>query len=309
MNRFKRSNYFLSFLFVCSQLVNGQPGTISKDNLFQLNCGGASMKIDGNKGARIVSFELDGIELLGSSDIHPAMYGSTLWLSPEGKWRGQGILDNGPYTAKKFVGSYLRLVSLNDTTRGFSFEKEFRIHKKSKSFSINYKIVNISEKSQGVAPWEVTRVPTGGLAFIPKGDPQNIPTANMMYPMPEFRDYQEVIWYPYDSSKIAQEKLFMGGGEGWMAYVYRGLIFIKKIPIVGTGKTAPNENNIELYVNKQKTYIELENQGEYEELKPGESLTYQVRWYVRRLPKEIKPEVGNMNLVDHARRIIKRKKD
>lgn len=305
MNQLTRSKYLLSVLFVCSQLVNGQPGTTTRDNLFQLICGGARMEIDGNMGARIVSFEMDGIELLGTRNIHPAMYGSTLWLSPEGKWRGQGILDNGPYTALKSTGSCLRLISLNDTTRGFSFEKEFRIHKRSKSFSIKYKIVNISGSSQEVAPWEVTRVPTGGLAFIPKGNPQNNPTANKMYPMPKIQDYMEIIWYPYDTSKIAPQKLFMGGGEGWMAYVCKDLIFIKKIPIVEAGKTAPDEDNIEIYVNKQKTYMELENQGEYKKLKPGQGLTYEVRWYVRRLPEEIKPEVGNMRLVDLARRIIK----
>lgn len=43
---------------------------------------------------------------------------------------------------------------------------------------------------------------------------------------------------------------------------------------------APNEAEIQIYVNSGKTFIELESQGAYDELKPGESLSYTVRWYL-----------------------------
>jgi hypothetical protein len=307
MDVYKRLILTVLVLVSCCGLVNSQSEenkSVVDDGMYQLTCGDARMKIDGTRGARIVSFEMDGIELMGTKIIHPAMYGSTLWLSPEGKWRGQGLLDNGLYQTKKSTGSYLRLKSLDDTVRGFAFEKEFKTNKKEKSFSIKYTITNIAEKRQEVAAWEVTRVPAGGLAFISKGNSENNPTRNARYPLLNVQDYLETIWYPYDTSTVSAQKCFMDGGEGWVAYTYKGLIFVKKFPVIEKGKAAPNENNIEIYVNREKTYIELENQGAYRKLDPGESLIYEVKWYARQLPSGLSTETGNEALIDYVRRIV-----
>ena len=307
MDMHKRLILIMLVLVACCQLVNSQAEvnkTAIADGIYQLTCGDVTMEIDGNIGARVVSLRMDGIELLGTSLLNRSMYGSTLWLSPEGKWRGQGILDNGTYGLEESTGSYLRLRSLNDTVRGFVFTKEFMTNDMDNSFSINYTITNIDNNDQEVAPWEVTRVPTGGLAFIPKSNPENNPTPNAMYPLLNVQDYIETIWYPYDTLQVSPQKCFMAGGEGWMAYTYEGLIFVKKFPVIENGQAAPNENNIEIYVNREKTYIELENQGEYQKLGNGESLTYEVKWYVRRLPDGIKVETGNKSLIDFAKSII-----
>ena len=43
---------------------------------------------------------------------------------------------------------------------------------------------------------------------------------------------------------------------------------------------APDEAEIQVYVNRGKTYIELESQGAYTTLAPGEQLTWTVKWYL-----------------------------
>jgi hypothetical protein len=309
MDVHKRLILTLLVLVSCCGLDNNQSEenkSVVDDGMYQLTCGDARMKIDGTRGARIVSFEMDGIELMGTKIIHPAMYGSTLWLSPEGKWKGQGLLDNGPYEVNKNKKSVLRFTSSDDTVRGFSFAKEFRAIRKDTSLFIRYIIRNISGVPQEVSPWEVTRVPTGGLAFVPRGSSGNIPTPNKMYPLLNIQDINGTIWYPYDTAKLSAQKLFMDGGEGWMAYVYNEVVFIKKVPVLRPGEAAPNEKNIELYVNRDKTYIELENQGSYQKLNSGEWLTYEVKWYARKLPAGIKAEAGNQALLDFVRRIVLR---
>ena len=44
---------------------------------------------------------------------------------------------------------------------------------------------------------------------------------------------------------------------------------------------APGEAEIQVYVNRGKTYIELESQGAYTTLAPGAELSWTVRWYLQ----------------------------
>ncbi|MBO7598957.1 MAG: hypothetical protein J6T70_18125 [Bacteroidales bacterium] len=43
---------------------------------------------------------------------------------------------------------------------------------------------------------------------------------------------------------------------------------------------APDEAEIQVYVNQGDTYVELESQGAYTTLKPGKKLDWTVRWYL-----------------------------
>lgn len=298
----------VSLLIISVSLVNGQNEIqpSGEGGIYTLKSGNTEIVIDAGTGSRIISYKLNDVEILGTKVHHRTFYGSTLWLSPEGKWKGQGLLDNGPYEVNKNKKSVLRFTSSDDTVRGFSFAKEFRAIRKDTSLFIRYIIRNISGVPQEVSPWEVTRVPTGGLAFVPRGSSGNIPTPNKMYPLLNIQDINGTIWYPYDTAKLSAQKLFMDGGEGWMAYVYNEVVFIKKVPVLRPGEAAPNEKNIELYVNRDKTYIELENQGSYQKLNSGEWLTYEVKWYARKLPAGIKAEAGNQALLDFVRRIVLR---
>jgi hypothetical protein len=276
------------------------------DGMFTLNIGNMSIVIDGSTGSRVVSLKLDDDEILGSKTLHPTYYGSTLWLSPHCKWEKQGFLDVSAYSMEFFNGVDLHLKSQNDSLLGFVFSKEFHGSLKDTSVVIQYSITNIAGDMQEVAPWEVTRVPTGGLAFFPKGSEQDLPKSNNRIPILAIQDSIGIIWYPYDSSLLYPQKIFMDGSEGWMAYVHNSVIFIKKFPVIKSDQTAPGEKNVELYVNKEKTYLELENQGAYEKLITGDSLLYEVKWYARRLPAGLKVEIGNQALLNYIRSVVKR---
>ncbi|MER3373098.1 MAG: DUF4380 domain-containing protein [Allomuricauda sp.] len=300
------TRYFLCFLLIGFFYWGQAQVKISKleANQFKLKVSDLEMEIDANSGAKITSFKIGGHETIAGKEIHPFFYGSTLWLAPEGKWKGHGSLDRGIYVEQSKSSDVLSLVSEADAERGFQFTKKFMANQDT-SITIKYSIKNIAEVSQGVAAWEVTRVPTGGLAFMPKRDETDLPRPNNVYPLPNTQDKIGMIWYPHDSDTSSPQKLFMEGGAGWMAYVKEGILFAKSFPIVDRDEFAPGESNIELYVNKEKTYVELENQGPYENLQRGESLTYEVKWYVRELPSHIKVEVGNPDLRKYVEKMLK----
>ena len=72
-------------------------------------------------------------------------------------------------------------------------------------------------------------------------------------------------------------------GKGWLAYLNqeKGLLLVKRFEDLDKGQPAPDEAEIQVYVNRGKTYIELESQGAYATLQPGEELNWTVRWYLQ----------------------------
>jgi hypothetical protein len=273
------------------------------EGLFTLNVYNTSLTIESNYGGRISSLALEGNEFLSSKSVHPKYYGSTLWMSPQAIWsvsRLQGVLDNSVYNTVVSDRSSLHLKSQNDSLSGFSFEKQFFGNAKDTSIRIRYIITNISEEKKKLAPWEVTRVPTGGLAFFPKGSQPPLQKSNLA-----IQDVQNFIWYPYDSSTVSKQKLFMNGGEGWLAYVKDEIILIKQFADINPNQAAPDEEEVEIYVDKQKSYIELENQGIYRTLLPSDTLIYDVKWYIRRLPSNIQSRIGNNDLIEYVRGVIR----
>lgn len=291
-----RNRIYLFSLIVLATISRLSAG--AQDSLFTIRSNNMSITLNSNAGARVISFKVDENELLGSYDIHQQYYGSTLWLSPQGKWKGNQVLDRAPYSVKKRNRKSFRFKSQRDSVHGFLMEKKVRTGTDT-SFIITYTIKNIASDTQWVAPWEVTRVPTGGLAFFLKGPEAPLVKSNL-----KIVDIGESIWYPYDSVKAGAQKMFSSGSEGWIAYIKDGYIFIKKFPVVTSDKVAPREENVEIYVNPDRTYVELENQGPYQVLKANGSLTYVVKWYARRLPSKMDTSLGSKDLVKYVRSIV-----
>ena len=67
-------------------------------------------------------------------------------------------------------------------------------------------------------------------------------------------------------------------GKGWLAYLSDGLALVKLFDDLTPTQPAPGEAEIQVYVNRGKTYIEIESQGAYTTLQPGEQLSWTVKW-------------------------------
>ena len=81
-----------------------------------------------------------------------------------------------------------------------------------------------------------------------------------------------------------------------------GLLFVKRFPDIAPTQPAPKEAEIQVYVNAGKTFIELEAQGPYTSLKPGEALSWTVCWYL--LPQEC-GETPSQGLMDLVKSVVK----
>ena len=262
-------------------------------------------KIDPESGGRIRSLMHDSINFLTDSTVHSDYYGSILWLSPENAWPMSDEIDNKPYSVN-LKGNSLVLISDKDPKAGIVVQKEFSGNKNRDCFDIKYTITNYSSDIQKVAPWEITRVHINGIALFPMGNGDMrgglLSSVTLI---------NHIGWFVYDISKLplkGDRQIYTDGAEGWLAEMNDRWLLVQQSPELSVEDTAPNEGEIELYASPIKDgsgYVEIEHQGEYKSLKPRESTSWEVHWYLREIPLSISPVAGNEVLVNFIRQIIK----
>ncbi len=289
------------FISVTSILAakNSVPLDEVSKNVFELKSGKIVMKIS-SKGGRIVSFRFEEKEMLTQQN-ESVIYGSTLWTSPQSGWGWPpfDVLDNQDYSVE-WNGGTLKMISNPDSKSGFQFEKSWKVNN-DHSIQIEYLIRNITNSSKSVGAWEVTRVPCGGLVFFPEGSNEKLPESALK---PDL-DQEGVQWVLIDRKPISEhQKLFATAQEGWLAYSLNGLLFIKKFPDTKPEDYAPEQGEVEVFINKDKSYTELENQGAYCLLNPGETIKYKVTWELVPIPETVKNEVGSQQLVNFTKKQI-----
>ncbi len=94
----------------------------------------------------------------------------------------------------------------------------------------------------------------------------------------DFKTQYGLAWYQTDERN--ENRKVNADGKGWLAYCSRGLLLVKRFDDLTPEQPAPDEAEVQVYVNRGKAHIELESQGAYQLLQPKESLSWTVRWYL-----------------------------
>lgn len=290
----------LFLLSGCTQTNSPKP--VDKGNgIYSITVGEVYLEIDAKSGARISSLKLKDKEFL-FMDKTSDNWGSTFWTSPQSAWSWPPVvsINSAPYSGK-IEGANIDLTGEKDEKLGFVIHKKLTGNTKDTSFSIVYTITNNSNEVKQVAPWEITRLHPGGLTVFPAGKPGMRGDL-----VPLVKDSSGIMWFKYKAEEIPSgiPKFFGDGSEGWIAQVMDNMVLIKTFKDIDPAKAAPEEAEIELYANQERTYIEVEQQGEYMKLDKGNSSSWEVKWCLRALPAGIKAEVGNMELVKFIRKTV-----
>ncbi|KAA9356944.1 DUF4380 domain-containing protein [Larkinella humicola] len=273
-----------------------------KNGLYRIQLANLALEINPETGGLITALTIDGANFLTGKDVHPDFWGSTFWPSPQSDWGNTPPpeLDHQPY-AVSVDNNRVTLVSQKAATLGDVVTKEISGNEPNRSFTIRYTITNGSDQPRRVAPWEVTRVHPGGLTFYPSGSDNRWGNIAGLA-----EDLEGITWFQHQKTAYPSlhNKFFADGSEGWLAQVKDGILFVKKFPEITANEAAPSEAEIEIYTNQAGTYVEIEQQGRWQELQPGASLTWEVSWFLRRLPDGIKPDLGSQDLVSYVRKLV-----
>ena len=260
---------------------------------YTLKNGDLTMTIDAAKGAKILSFKYGDQEAI-SQLKWPEAFGSTFWTSPQKEWYWPPIpeYDKKPYQVEETDGVLKMTSEVSDKLK-YRIIKEFKTE--GKAIAATYSIVNESDETRQVAPWEITRVQNeGGLIFF-EAPVEGITPAGLM----NFKEAFGAAWYQTDETN--ENRKINADGKGWLAYCCNGLLLVKRFDDLDASQPAPDEAEIQVYVNRGKAHIELESQGAYTTLKPKEQLSWIVRWYLQ--PYEGTPTPSE-DLLQQAKNIL-----
>ena len=246
--------------------------------------GRSVMIIDAANGARITSLKYDTTEVLSQSQA-PNTYGSTFWTSPQKEWKWPPIQehDMGAYTVMQERGKIVMTSPLSERLP-MRITKTFQLSSDKHGFQITYALKNEGKEARSIAPWEVTRVPgRGTVAFLCKVE--DIWPKGLM----DFRQQGEEA--QFDIDKKDRQRKVNANGTGYLRYINpEGVILTKCFPDLKEGQAAPEEDEIQVYVHQDAQYCEIESQGPYTLLQPGESMEWTVVWYLEQASPNIKAQ-------------------
>ena len=265
----------------------------------------ATMTINPEKGARIMSLKYKDQEVISQSRF-PESFGSTFWTSPQKEWNWPPVyeFDKGTYQVENATphsdqGSEKhddRVVMTSEVSPKLKYRirKEFAADQKNNAIVVTYSIINESDETRQVAPWEITRVANNGGSIFFDASLDGITPAGIL----TFKSEHGAVWY--QSDEAGENRKINADGKGWYAYYNNGLLLVKAFDDLTPSQPAPGEAEIQVYVNRGKTFIELEAQGAYTTLKPHEALSWTVRWYL--VP--VKTDASSKELVKRVKKIL-----
>jgi hypothetical protein len=263
------------------------------DGKLVLELGSTYFEVTPKHGARVTSLRQAGVELLwltGAANYADA-FGSTFWPSPQiWPWPPPAEIDNGAYVASVEPSGTITTLGDANADTSLKVSKRFSANLEREAIEVEYAMTNTGDAKVSWAPWEITRMPATGLAFWPTGGAPFGPR-----PMVSHSAAGHTWCDP--SQTEGEGKLFADGAGGYLAYLLGDRLLVKQFEDQPPSAVAPEEAEIELYVNPDHSYVEVENQGAYTSIAPGETVRWRVVWYVRKLPAGVTPTLGNPDLV------------
>ena len=272
------------------------------DEKYVLSVQDLSMTVDAGHGGKILSFKLGEQEVLAQNPaaapqpaqpgegqprrrfFNPNSYGSTFWTSPQAEWNWPPVpeYDNLPYTAEikdgpvKVADVILPALFLQGQVSKYGYRvcKAFTVDPSDLAFVITYSIVNESGETRKIAPWQISRVPNGGGFLEFDAKPEGVTPADLM--KVTFAEGLATL----EVDVADQNRKINVDGKGWLNFRDKGLVLTQRFPDIAQEAAAPGEAEIQVYIDARKSFVEIEAQGPYTELKPGEKLDWTVRWYL-----------------------------
>jgi hypothetical protein len=271
------------------------------DGKLVLEFGATYFEVQPSRGGRITSLRQGGQELLwlkGAANYEDAA-GSTFWPSPQTwAWPPPVEIDSAPYAAVVDTKGSIALTGASNRETSLKVSKRFTADLLEEAIRLEYTMTNDGPGEVEWAPWEITRMPATGLAFWPTGSP---PTGDAPLLC------QSALGHTWCDPRETQgeAKLFADGAGGYLAYALGDRLLVKQFQDQPASAMAPGEAEIELYVNPDHSYIEVENQGAYARIAPGHSVSWKVTWYVRQLPAGLSASPGSPDLVAFVAKTLK----
>jgi hypothetical protein len=296
-------------------------GTVSQNgNMWRITLGTVIFEVDPANSGKVATFSIDGTDVVAKN---MASTGSVFWTSPQDEWYTTPTqtwpppteMDGAAYTPST-SGNVLTMTGPVGSDK-LSISKRYWGNVEHQAVTLEYTIHNNNSDAVSKAPWEITRVYTGGLTFFPNSEPAVKLGDASFGPVP-FTSAQDALWFKYSLSDFTAISSVKGGAdglEGWAAHIACGTglerswaypnctkspILIKEWTDIPAAAAAPAEKEVEIYA-LQNSYEEFEQQGAYQSIPAGGTVVWTMHWLLRYLPSDVAPTAGSAALLTWVR--------
>jgi hypothetical protein len=280
-----------------------------KNNL-RISNGDAELLVTLDVGPRILSYRLregknifkEYPEQLGKSGERTWMIrgGHRLSIAPEDPKRSH-VPDNGPVAYKVLDKSLglVRLTSGPDAVNGITKEMDVLLAPKGSRVKVVHRIKNTGSKPVELAPWAVTVLAPGGVEIIPEPPRKPYPKDPSKASAADYAPDRSIVFWPYFSfhnqgwnfgvkyitlwpsltrqgPKYGPTKVGMRHRMGWVAYLNKGDLFVKRFDFE-KDRTYPDGGcNLETFANADM--LDIETLGPLVRLAPGAAIEHTETW-------------------------------
>jgi Domain of unknown function (DUF4380) len=290
-------------------MANPVTPTMPSAGRYRFAFGDVVLEIDAMTGARVGTLTLGGANVIVPSTaaarvdggMDNTTWGSVFWTSPRSAWTPvtwppPPAIDNAPYTTGGISGTHVVLSGPTDTSIGVFMKKDVSADATSGWIKLAYTIN--ATKALKAGPWEISRVPRGGIVFFPYTG-----TVTNQVPL-TITQSNGILWFN-DAAMTATspngDKLF-GDGTGWTAYVLGGNLFLKRFADQPASAFPTGEGEVDVYPGNG--FLEFEVEGPYTQIAASGNLNWSVEWKVVKVPSSISVAVGSTALVDFAKQQV-----
>jgi hypothetical protein len=273
-------------------------------NNLRISNGQASLIVTLDVGPRLISYSAgDGFNVLKNYDeqmggANEAEWqirgGLRFWLAPEDLTRTY-YADNAPVKHEQVGPRAVRLVPPPEKEYGVQKEWTVKLDEAGTSVRITLKATNIGPLVTDLAPWAPTVLAPGGMEIIPQPPHRNHPLhpKNARSPA-DFAPTQQLIFWPYfdftdsrwtfgsryiflrQDAKKGPTKIGLAHRQGWVAYLNRGNLFVKRIDYLEGANYPDMGTSYQTFSNEDM--LEMETVGPLVRLNPGQSAELSESW-------------------------------
>jgi hypothetical protein len=200
----------------------------------------------------------------------------------------------GPYHAEIIDDYSIRITSLDDNNMGISTSRLFELHPESSHLKITQTMTNISDSVTRYWFWGRTLVPVGGKLFSPINPNSKWPDKWVRYIWTKPTSFSSD---PEDDGVTIEDSLFVlipekaennkyatDAESGWMAYGYKGLIFLKTYQHFPGMRYTTEGELINIFYCTNDRFAEMEPVSPEAVLQPGETYSFVENWYLLNFP-------------------------
>jgi hypothetical protein len=290
-------------------VANPVTPTMPASGRYRFAYGDVVLEIDAMTGARVGTLTLGGANIIVPSTaaarvdggMDNTTWGSVFWTSPRSAWTPvtwppPPAIDNAPYTTGGISGTHVVLSGPTDTSIGVFMKKDYSADATSGWIKIAYTIN--ATKMLRAGPWEISRVPRGGIVFFPYTG-----TVTNQVPL-TITQSGGILWFN-DAAMTATspngDKLF-ADGMGWTAYVLNGNLFLKRFADQPASAFPTGEGEVDVYPGNG--FLEFEVEGPYTQIAASGNLPWSIEWKVVKVPSSVSIAIGSTALVDFAKQQV-----